>query len=298
MSDFERPLAQNDPRRMQLTEEERGWALDIKDAIEMFPELDNLSDFVYATLAVAVKDNVEDAVRRAHQLQAFREEYGLKDTLQESQHIIAKAVQQHPSLCYDVSFHPKQGKYILVQDIAAFSPTEEPTTQQVEDFAIFGYYLLHALFPDLESTRRGYTVFVECEGFSVANNKHMFKLMDKFYSEVMAVYPSSEGTEARHLNAPTFFNVMTAGLRKLLPEELQDKFFRGPSLPGLESSLAGRRLDTLYLTPTPELATQRAIAKLKANLERRYKNIASFSLNLSEEEVVLDGPEEDIVETS
>lgn len=279
----------DDPRRMELTPEERDWALDIKDVIEMYPELDNLSDFMYANLALVVQDDVADAVRRAMQLQAFREEYGLKDTLSEQKRVLADYVRQNPSICYDYSFDPGQGRYVLVQDIAAFDKSGASTTKQVDDFAIGGYYLLHSQFPDLEATRHGFTVLMECEGFSLSRNKHMWNLMQKFNTEVLSAYPVAKGGEVRHLNAPTMFNVMASTIRKLLPDQLRDKYCRGPSY-SFESSLEGGRLDALYLTPTVEIAVERAVKSLQHSLDRRHRNEINFLLTVPEDdnEVILD----------
>lgn len=78
-------------QRLELTLEERDWALDIKDMIEMTPEADhNLPDFCCAHLALVVKDDVADAVRRSIHLKEFRGAYDIRDTPQQGRQLIQK----------------------------------------------------------------------------------------------------------------------------------------------------------------------------------------------------------------
>lgn len=83
-----RLLGPDEPERMHLTPAERQWALIVKDLIEGVPELDNLCEFEYAQLALIEHDNVEGDLKRAYQIQLYRQEYGIINTLEDDSKIM------------------------------------------------------------------------------------------------------------------------------------------------------------------------------------------------------------------
>lgn len=255
------------PRRMIITYEERELALDIKEAIKADPEISNLSDFMYAHLALVVKDNVAEALRRAEQLQGFREEYGILDNAKEGNACFKKFVQQHPRQLLNFSFN--SGRYILIHDMVEFDSTCIKTHDQMQIFMTGSYYLLQALVPDLEAIRRGPMALVECEGFSFSKKKS-FKVFETMFSELMSVYPT--WGEIKHFNSPVFFNIMASMLRRFLPLEMKDKFHTG-------CQFEGGRLDTVYLMPTADIATDRIRIALAEALRIRYLSQTTFSLD-------------------
>ena len=92
------------PDRMQLTTQERQWALTVKEALQNDPELDDISDFLIAQISLLVEPgNMEEALERAQKLQYFRQEHGIVDSLQAGQRILdAYPVKwpQHLHRCY------------------------------------------------------------------------------------------------------------------------------------------------------------------------------------------------------
>jgi hypothetical protein len=91
-----RVLSYGDPGRMKLTQKENENALAIQEMVEGLPDLDNLSDLMYAQLAIICKDRVEDAVNRCYGMQEFRHEYNLVDNLEQGSRYLRWGIQQLP----------------------------------------------------------------------------------------------------------------------------------------------------------------------------------------------------------
>lgn len=79
MENYSSQSQSEEDNRTMLSEQEISWALNIKRVIESHPELDSLSDYAYAQLALIVKDNIQEAVERTQHMQCFREEYDIEN---------------------------------------------------------------------------------------------------------------------------------------------------------------------------------------------------------------------------
>jgi len=151
--------------RMHLTKEERLWAIDIKDVIEAEAELDNLSDFMYAQLALIERDNVEAALERAFTMQAFREEYKITDTFQDGRLFLKNLVDLFPGVYMSLSYNQRDGNYVMAIDLAKFDMQGIATPEGVATWLGGGYYFFHCCCPDFESIRRGWCALFETEGY-------------------------------------------------------------------------------------------------------------------------------------
>ena len=60
---------------MIITDQERGWALALKEAVAANPDLANLSDMDYAYHAIATRGDSEMALQQIQGMQVFREQY-------------------------------------------------------------------------------------------------------------------------------------------------------------------------------------------------------------------------------
>jgi phenylalanyl-tRNA synthetase alpha subunit len=154
-------LSRDDPRRMQVTMEERRWALEIKNSIQLIAELDNLSDYMYAQLAIITRGNVKDAIRRVTGLQHYRQEYNILDTLQDGCQQLLKLFDLFPEQFLSFSFSESEGTYVLIHDATKFDTTALNTPEKVQSFMAAAYYLEATKCPDMASIRRGSIVFVE-----------------------------------------------------------------------------------------------------------------------------------------
>jgi hypothetical protein len=111
-------LGLNDPRRMKLTREEYLWALEFKTEVEQLPELDNLSDFMYAQFAIIARGgNLDGAIQRAFGLQEFRHEYAIMGNLQDGQRQMHQLMKLYPQDLVSFSYSHDEGAYVLIRDI-------------------------------------------------------------------------------------------------------------------------------------------------------------------------------------
>jgi hypothetical protein len=151
-----------DPRRMKLTQSEQEWALEVKTLFKSMPDLEELSDFMYAQIALVVqKDDVEEAARRALGLQGFKQEYKILDTFEEGCRCFEKAIQLNPDYFLGYTFSEKEGTYVFVHDLAKLDASTFNTPEKVEDWLRLYYYLHTMHCNDLASIRNGVIVLAE-----------------------------------------------------------------------------------------------------------------------------------------
>ena len=179
-----------DDTTMKLTGEERQWALDIKRAIEEDPELDNLSDFTYAQLALVDHQNVEAAVERAHRLQAFRNEYDIQDSPQQGQRFMERASELLPGFYLNLGYHKVHGisTCTLVADLSKCYLASSTSNADARNFLQAAYYTYHALNPNLEQIRQGCTFLMECDNFAWKTN-YGLQFFQRYWTEIGSVYP-------------------------------------------------------------------------------------------------------------
>jgi hypothetical protein len=151
----------DDPRRMKLTKQEHRWAYDIKNTIQSMAELDNLSDFMYAQLAIITKGNLEDAIRRVTGLQHYRQEYNILDTLQDGCQQMKMLFEFFPEQFLDFSFSLSGGTYVLIHDVTKMDTAVLNTAEKVQKFMAAAYYLHTTMCPDMASIRSGCIAIME-----------------------------------------------------------------------------------------------------------------------------------------
>jgi hypothetical protein len=261
-------LAVNDPQRLMLIHEEAWWALDIKIAIEGAPELENLSDFMYAQLALICQDDVEDAVSRARALQWYRREHGIVESYEEGRCALNELLDLQPEWLLYFGFDHCIGKYSLIHDIAKCNMTALNSEEKVHKWYKGMYYLLHALGPDPASIRRGSIIIAECDGLDWTKERE-FSLLQAFFVQLGAQYPFSSRMSNYH-TCPIFHS-MVAALKSSFPTVSSRHF--------LVTGLTCRnRLDTICMVPSAQAATERLMAAMTETLRMRFDNEANFSL--------------------
>lgn len=263
----------DDPDRMDITDQEISWARAIKTAIEGDAEIDNLSDFMYVQLALIEKDNIEGALERAAQLQAFKEEYGILDTKSDGlKHLRDFVVKLFPKYILSFSFDSEStGSYVLIYDHKGFDIKALDTEAKLVTWLATTYYSAFSLCPDFESIRSGVVVMAECEGYNWTKNIDV-KTYQRFWSEIGVALPVKFRLH-KHFHCGVFINLLFSLTKKFLPSEITSKFDMGCQFDG--------RLDEIYLIPTVAAANQRLLNNMGEALERRYSNMKSYSLPVS-----------------
>lgn len=264
--DLDRNLSLDDPDRMKLTKRENDRAKNIKAAVESLPDLDNLSDLMYAQLAIVCKDDVEDAIHRCYGMQGFRQEYKLVDTYEQGCKYLKTTLQLFPEMFLSFSYSEHEGRFVFVHDAEKFEPKAFTTADMADDWMRMCYYTHFIYFPDVEAIRRGIVIVCDCTGITM--RRDWLKLNQKLFDQFLSYYPHSG--QCRLFNTGPIMNIFASLLRKLLPEHIRDQFIAGYQYDG--------RLGDDFLVPTVEIAHQRVLSRLQHALEQRYENEKLFSL--------------------
>lgn len=264
-------LAPLDPPRMTLSGEECDWATDIKAAIAATPGLDEVSDFMCVQLALKAKGDVGSGVDCAIRLQAFREEYGIKDTVEDGRRRLCDLFQLLPRHVLDFGQRP-DGTYFFLVDLAQFDGAAKLTNEDKMKAYLGGcYYLYHACCPDIEAMRQGFIALIECQGMSFARKKDL-KVVQKMVSELLCSYPIRG--KVKHFHTSSFFNVMSSMFQRIVGRDAGLQFQTCCVI-----DIEARPLGSMYLVPTVESANQRVLGRMHEVLQLRYREENAFSLD-------------------
>jgi hypothetical protein len=154
--------------RMMVNNQERIWALKIKNAVERDPSLENLSDFEYVHHAIVAKDNIHKALVRIKDMQLFKERFGIIGDGNPTQGwmMIDALMGAQPDFILSVG-EDREGRSIQVCDYSAFRP-KLLATNAMQNFVGF-YYTFHALQCDFASIREGVVWIANCKGMGLKN---------------------------------------------------------------------------------------------------------------------------------
>ena len=274
-----------------MSGQELQWALDIKQAVQDDPDLNELSDYDYSVYALVTKGDLENALYRIQGLQHFREEYKIHDTVEEGMELIKAFCKQQPWVILDLAYFPisvvrnvqtaeeevgptanqtlMDGYFILVMDYAAWNPKALKTEEDWRIFLGGMYYICKAARSDLHSVRKGLISLVETLGMSWKNFSvdmfsrawyHMYDYLPQQYQHIYWVHSSVMAN-------------ITHSLLKTLSKELGRKVQLGRSLGECHS-----RLDTLYKVPSADQAQDKLLQTFEKYLHVGESNQGSFSL--------------------
>lgn len=163
---------------MRITEEERQWAITIKQAVAEDEEVQGLSDLEYVQYAIVTRGNVQDSMRRIRGLQLFRQEYGIHDTLEQGMDMLHNLLHQQPGMLLSVDKarmnanaedQDLHSHYLMVFDFAKINPKAMKLERDKRDMLGAMYYIHHATQTTPTAMRNGILFIAECEGMSFDN---------------------------------------------------------------------------------------------------------------------------------
>jgi hypothetical protein len=167
-----RPMAFDDADRMLLTQGERNLAINMKEAIAANPEVNPVSDFMCAQLALIDGDDTERAIERLHHLQCFREEYGILDTAEDGIKCFTEYMNLFPRLHLCFTFHSEGGNYVMIYDNSQFESSHVRSEEHLRSWLGGNYYTCAVFNPDFESIRTGSVLVAECRGYVHVIDRH------------------------------------------------------------------------------------------------------------------------------
>lgn len=268
---------------MQITEQEREWALAIKKAVEADDELKNLSDLEYVQYAIATEGDVPGSLKRAKGLQLFRQEYGINDTLDQGTNMLQAMLQDHePGLILSVDKVQTTtsdacddpdlfSHFVFVLDFAKINPKGIHLPSHKRDTLGALYYAHHATQTTPAAIRNGCVFIAECEGMTFDNISLDF--LGSLFREMKSHYPIRI-KEISWLRAATAATVMFALAKPFLPRHVRETVNLQYDFQAYDG-----RLDALFLTkPTPEENAMFILQKTSSHLAERLRNEKLFRL--------------------
>lgn len=276
-----------DPSRMELkTKQERELVKQIRTRIENDPEIDQVTDYTYAQLALALTAQqggnghlnddgearvINGAVEAAQHLQLLREEYDILDTLGDAKRTLRDFLDMiGPRFYLSFCFNERDGNYAVIYDISQLtqdSYTSRPDGVELAMRAM--YYIVHALTCDLEAIRRGAVQMCECEGFDMRKNLDV-QMTKKIHREFTSTYPISY-QRYKFFHPGVLMNMVNSLTKKMLPARITEKMDMACNF--------DKNLSDIYLVPTPEAACERIYHQMVEALALRYKNESSFRID-------------------
>ena len=272
-----RDIQINDPVTMILSEAEVRRAHSIKAAVESDPTLHSLSDFEYVQYALTHPLNdggstpLSKVLHCVAQMQAFREQYGIQETIEEAEECINDMTLLQPGLFLGLQYLPSTGNCISINDWAAFFPRKIQTREQYSQFLRGSYYRFQSMSPTFLAIREGMANLFECEGVSSENYDSAFH--ERLFAELYLSYPKRH-KEVFFVNSPTIVNIAYGLWKRFMTTNMKQTFHLGFQVQGLE----GYRIDGLFKTPTPEHGRRTMINKAKWLLTVRYGHQATYQL--------------------
>jgi hypothetical protein len=269
------PMGPDDPQRMRLTRQERSWALEIKEVVELIPELDNLSDFQYAEMALICKEDIGNALRRIEALQDFKQKYDVLHSLEDGSKAVRHLIQLFPKVFLFFGFSHSDGAYAFAVDRTHYEPSTCILRARDENHWFAGaYYQLQALAPDLESTRKG-SIHLQDGGriHSKRGNQKEAQLMTRLSNELYKVYPCNQGIHKQYQTG-IILSTMTTVIQDIVPPMNGSR--RMSSRKSESDDPVKPNQD--YVVSSVETSNQRVLESMEAALMRRYANERTFVL--------------------
>lgn len=292
---------EEDADRMELLDAQRTWALSIKEAIEADPEADNLSDFWYAQLAIVDRNDLEEAMCHAIDMQSFRQEYDIKDNMEDAKKSVWEFMTLFENFTISFSYCKRTQGYIWVNDIPAQDFSVLVSEKEWRSYLAAIYYIHQAMNSDFLSINNGYSLVHECEGFDITTfgglrhcNRFVRELGSKYPTRHAAVkfyntsklfrrssfiYAWKKSIQDPSHNSFFFFflfskgtvvNITVSMIKHLLPRDMKAAFEVGLKGP--------QRLDKCFLVPDAKTAKLRNFSRIMEALKLRYDNQADFEL--------------------
>lgn len=271
--------------RMDLTAEERAWAKRIKAAVEDTPELDNLSDYMYAQMAIVsrIDDDANDDITnialklplilaRFQTMQNHKQESGVVDDYGQGYQMLDRLIcHLVPGSYLDYSYHLRENAYVCTTSMTHFDMTVLADPEKFKHWLAASYYMFHAFNPDFEATRNGLIILAECEGYHWKGRDMVHtKAFRQWWEELALVYPLYV-QKVKYFHTGLFLNLLLSTARRFLPAHVRRRMDIGCR------SEAGR-LDEIFLQPNPDVANARLVGRLQEALQLYYRNEASFVL--------------------
>ena len=255
-------------RLFQLSGEERRLALELKAAVEADEELEPLPDLQYVQFVITFGGDLKATLERVRGLQAFRHEYKINDTIEEGMILVSAFTREHPGCLLSFAYDDETENYGGIYDRSRMNHQILKTDQNWRVFLGSAFYIFNALCPDPHSMRQGVFFIAECQD-TQSQKMSVDALQQCWYHFLHHVPVFLRSILFFHTN--TVANLSYSLMKPFMRHDVRNRITVGCQL--------GVNLSSLYLLPTPEMATQRILMRFADFMTTRYENQESFSLS-------------------
>lgn len=261
---------------MYLSETERGWAREIKNAmLEENKEIaETISDYEYVQHAIVAKENWPKALKRIKRLHQFKQSHGIPGNY--SVDDAFKAIKKFEALVPKLflAFGTDwQGRSVSTWNYNEFLVKNFKGNADAWKVAFNAYYyLFEAMNSDFAAIREGCVVIVETRGLGWKNfSMEMNRRAAELYKEA---YPLRI-KEMSLLNSPRVLRFMFALVSPFLSKKVKDAFHMDGKL---DDVLTRFPVEILPQTMEGKQSTKDMEKALKDALQQRYEHKKTFKL--------------------
>ncbi|CAB9505723.1 expressed unknown protein [Seminavis robusta] len=241
----------------------------VDDILEEDTQSDGEHEDEIEDVAQAAADDHADLVASlAAAGDGFRQEYDVRNTVDEGVSALRKFVHLMPLHFLGFSLNPASGGYVYIGDMKFFDQHILKTPNGWRTNMTGNYYLFHAMSPDFLSIRTGISWILECDGFSLSNMD--YTTARRLCTDIYSFYPVVV-QQLKYYHCSIFFNILLSSTKAFLPKSVKSKFRVGCVFPS-------GRLDGLCLVPDLQTAMERIIQQMQEGVRRRYAMEAAFRL--------------------
>lgn len=266
---------------MILFDEERRWALELKEAFRNsshFGDDFHLCDLFFAQHAMVAKGNIAEALVRIGGLYQFFKEYKIDHTPEQAMFFMREFMKQQPGYILHMNVSSLTQQAWQVTDSEAFRLKTALADDDSWKICICGIYYSHyTLWTTLTAMRQGLFVEIECD--SVGWHNFNMEFTTRLFGELFSYMPIKFQT-TRAYNTTVVANLLFSLARPFMSTSQNQSVQLGCQVlsVGDENNQGARRLSEFYLQPTVGIATERMLHRNNILLRVRKYHESTFRL--------------------
>lgn len=270
---------------MELDDQERRWAIQLKQLVESSLDVKNASDMEYAQQAIVAHGDTSLALQRMQGLQRFRDAYQINDTPDQGLYYIREFIRLQPAALLHTDICPLTGEGVLAWDSGSFDPqvalqsSFKSTALVDQNWKVHVcalYYLLQIMAPSFESIREGVFLLLDAVNMTWENisTDACFRLQE----ELLWYYPFAIKSIMEY-NSNSASSIFWGLAKSSMPKKWMSALQVGCQVEcSTGCTKPPKTLTELYLQPSQEVANYYTLQRVKQLLETRADNETSFHL--------------------
>ncbi|CAB9530018.1 expressed unknown protein [Seminavis robusta] len=286
----DRLLSPQRDARMELTDQEHAFALEIKravmentgcqDDVDLSSSANFLTDMEYATFAIS-SDSLAEALHRVERMQTFRDHYGIHHSVEQGLARLMGIQQQQPGFCLHIDSDPEANTAVNVIDFGSYDPDLSLSSDQHWQTYITGlYYMKYAAALNLASVRNGLFAMADFGRIQVAGLHPEAWL--RVFTELMAHFPINWHIFMAY-NTGYAATTILALAKRIIPWKATRAMQAGCRIvddqcDGTNGGNPMRHLAEFYLLPDLETANANLLARAETMLRERIHKEQTFRL--------------------